>query len=244
VLSSGATPQARYAALALEHLLFGIQSMTQNSLRNTSVAGGGRLLAAGLIALGGFAAASGEVSAQTFFAQPAVVAAPAQPVFAAPAAVTFVPEARGLFGRRIAYRPVVTFPAAAAPVTTFSPAVVTAGFAPVATPLATPVATTTFFAPQVATFQSPQVTTFFAPQVATTSFHAPAVASPGCGCSGAVAAPVTSFMPATVAGGCSSCSATTSFFAPVVAAPVAVAPIGRLPHDPPVPFTGLFALPN
>jgi hypothetical protein len=95
--------------------------------------------------------------------------------------VSFFPERRGLFGRRIVYRPVVTY-APAAPVTTFyapAPAVVqspvTTFFAPAPAVVQSPV--TTFFAPAPAVVQSP-VTTFFAPaptvvQSPVTTFMAP-----------------------------------------------------------------------
>ena len=70
--------------------------------------------------------------------------------------VTYVPERRGLFGRRIVYRPVVTY---SAPVTTY--------YAP---QLSAPV--TTYYAPQL----SAPVTTYYAPQLSApvTTFYVPA----------------------------------------------------------------------
>ncbi len=93
-------------------------------------------------------------------AQAVVTYYPSAPV------VGYAPEVRGLFGRRLVYRPVV-----AAPVATYyapAPAAVTSYYAPApmmsyyAPPVAAPAAVTSYYAPAVA-----------AP-VAVTSYYAPA----------------------------------------------------------------------
>ena len=99
---------------------------------------------------------AGPVSAQT-----AVVTTyyPAQPV------VSYVPEARGLFGLRTAYRPVVSYAVPA----------VTSVAAPAPVVAAAP--TTTYYAPAPAA----PVTTYYAPTpapAAVTTYYAPAAAAP------------------------------------------------------------------
>lgn len=99
-------------------------------------------------------AGSGKVSAQA----PVAVTTyqPVQPV------VAYYPVRRGLFGRRIVYRPVVTYavPAASVPVTTY--------YAPAAPPV------TTYYAPAAPVVTAP-VTTYYAPAPVTTYYYAPVI---------------------------------------------------------------------
>jgi hypothetical protein len=103
----------------------------------------------GLLAI----ADSEQASAQS----PVVVTtySPVQPV------VAYYPQRRGLFGRRIVYRPVVTYavPATPVPATTY--------YAPAA-----PV--TTYYAPAPRIAPAP-VTTYYAPAPVTTYYYAPVI---------------------------------------------------------------------
>ena len=126
-------------------------------------------------------------------AQVPVVVSPA-----VPAVVGFSAERRGLFGRRVVFRPVVAPVSTAVPVTTFAPAVTVAR--PVVTmsrPVVTmsrPVVTMSqpvVMARPVVTVARPVVTQrvavgFAPPAVPVTSFFAPPVGVP-------IAAPVTTF---------------------------------------------------
>lgn len=122
----------------------------------------------GLLGLGGRAAEAQVVVAPAYM--------PAAPV------VTYVPTEVGLFGRRIAYRPIVSY-APVAPVALAAPApVAVAAPVPLATTsyyraLPAPAAPlTTFYAPTIVT--PPPVTTFYAPAAPVTTFYAPPVVAP------------------------------------------------------------------
>jgi hypothetical protein len=118
-----------------------------------------RSLGIGVAALAAWAAVLGAASD----------AAAQWPVYyPAPAAVGYAPEIRGLFGRRLVYRPVVAAPVAFAPVVAPIPvaapvpvvrAPVTAFYAP------GPVAVASYYAPSVPMVGAPvRVTTYYAPR--------------------------------------------------------------------------------
>jgi hypothetical protein len=131
------------------------------------------LIALAAVAVGAtLAFAPTEVSAQG----PAVVTS----YYAPQPVVGYYPEVRGLFGRRIVYRPVVSY-AAPAVTTVAAPVVsapVTAYFAPAA-----PAPVTAYYAPAVPA----PVTTYYAPAAPVTTYYAPAPAV------AAVPAPVTAY---------------------------------------------------
>ena len=91
--------------------------------------------------------------------------------------VTYVPERRGLFGLRTAYRPTVSYavPVASAQVVTVAPAApVVSYYAPAP---ATPVVSYYAPAPTVTVSPAPVVTTY-APVVPNVTYYAPSVSSP------------------------------------------------------------------